>query len=93
MILTTSAIAQVVPLSGNSTIHGAPVFHRLVVEGDVNSVRLTNNVDVAALAAGAIYADEPVNTDAHWKVTEKRFYFSVQVYWLCLQVSFWGNNL
>lgn len=45
---------------------GAPNWKDFVVNGDVSRVDLTNDVDLADLAARAAYLDQPIVTKAKW---------------------------
>lgn len=45
---------------------GAAQWKDAVVDADVRSVELTNDIDVAELASKVAYLDEPVSSQAKW---------------------------
>lgn len=47
---------------------GAPHFTDFTVSGDIENVRLTNDINLADLAARSLYLDAPIDTNAVWSM-------------------------
>ena len=54
---------------------GAPKWEDVILRGDVEGVRLTNDINIAALAEQALYSDIAIQSNAKWtskKVTVQK---------------------
>ena len=59
---------EVVTLDGGGAIYGVPHLKKLVVDGDIDRVGLTNDIDLSNMAAGALYLDGTINSKGNWKI-------------------------